>query len=170
MLTSGLAIAQQARGSDGNGATPTAAAVAGSRAGAPAPGSNGADALGEYRQRKLALAELIQALMTIAHERHDDEREHSGRDLLARLAEDNFQLAVVGQFSRGKSTLMNAILGAEYLPTGALPMTSVVTTVRYASQPAASVRRAGSAHTIDIPLDELVRFVAQQSGERRSCG
>ena len=164
-VTSGLAITPETGGSeDSNGAA--AKAAPGDHGDAPAPASNGADALSEYRQRKLELAELIQALMTIAHERHDDEREHSGRELLARLAEDNFQLAVVGQFSRGKSTLMNAILGGEYLPTGALPMTSVVTTVRYASQPGASVRRAGSAHTIDIPLDELVRFVAQQSGER----
>ncbi|HTZ63340.1 MAG TPA: dynamin family protein [Solirubrobacteraceae bacterium] len=124
-------------------------------------------ALGEYRRRKLALAEPIRELMTIAHERHDDEREATGRELLARLAEDAFQLAVVGQFSRGKSTLMNAILGEAYLPTGALPMTSVLTTVRYGSEPRAWVRRAGSSFPIDVPLDQLVRYVAQQSGERQ---
>jgi len=142
------------------------AALPADRAGSSAPAFDDGGALGDYRRRKLELAELIRALMTVAHERHDDERERSGRELLAGLAEDNFQLAVLGQFSRGKSTLMNAILGAEYLPTGALPMTSVVTTVRYGSRPGASVRRAGSAHPIEIPLDELVRFVAQQSGER----
>jgi GTPase SAR1 family protein len=131
----------------------------------PAGTSHGG-ALGEYRQRKLGLAELIRALMHLAHERHDHEREGNARKLLARLAEDAFQLAVVGQFSRGKSTLMNAILGGSYLPTGALPMTSVVTTVSYGSQPRASVRRAGSPYPIDVPLEELVRFVAQQSGER----
>jgi len=52
-----------------------------------------------------------------------------------RLAADRFQLAVAGQFSRGKSTLMNALPGAAYLPVGALAMTSVVTTVRYGSRP-----------------------------------
>lgn len=123
--------------------------------------------LGEYRQRKLALAELIRESMTLAHERHDEQREGSARELLARLAEDAFQLAVVGQFSRGKSTLMNAILGGPYLPTGALPMTSVLTTVRYGSEPRAEVRRAGSSTPLEVPLDELVRFVAQQSGERQ---
>lgn len=123
--------------------------------------------LGEYRQRKLALAQLIGELMTIARERHDDERERDARDLLARLADDAFQLAVVGQFSRGKSTLMNAILGGPYLPTGALPMTSVLTTVRYGSEPRAWVRRTGSDLQIDVPLNELVRYVAQHSGERQ---
>jgi Dynamin family len=63
-----------------------------------------------------------------------------------RLAEDRFQLAVVGQFSRGKSTLMNAFLGKPYLPMSALPTTSVITTVRYGSTlgpgpPARDLRR-----------------------------
>ena len=124
------------------------------------------DPLTEYRRRKLELAELIRAGMTIAQERRDGEREYEARDLLARLAEDRFQLAVVGQFSRGKSTLMNAILGAAYLPTGGLPMTSVVTTVNYGSAPRVEVRRAGGAVPIETSLDQLVRFVAQASHER----
>ena len=83
------------------------------------------EALGEYRRRKLELAELTRGAMNLASELRDERRQASARELLVRLAEDCFQLAVVGQFSRGKSTLMNAILGRAYLPTGALPMTSV---------------------------------------------
>lgn len=119
-----------------------------------------------YRQRKLELATLIQTLMTIASERHDEDKKTALRELLARLAEDRFQLAVVGQFSRGKSTLMNAVLGAPYLPTGALPMTSVVTRVRYGSRPRALVQRGGRSLPIETPLGELARFVAQSSQER----
>lgn len=133
---------------------------------APAAAHRAAGELTEYRRRKLELAELLRALMTVAAERHDDEKRERARTLLARLAEDEFQLAVVGQFSRGKSTLMNAILGRPYLPTGALPMTSVVTSVRYGSRPRVLVRRAGSSFPIEKRLDELVRFVSQASGER----
>jgi predicted GTPase len=53
------------------------------------------------------------------------------RELAARLAEDRFNLLLVGRFSRGKSTLMNALLGSDSLPTGIVPITSVITTVRY---------------------------------------
>jgi replication fork clamp-binding protein CrfC len=130
------------------------------------PPASGGDALAEYRRHKLELAELIRAVLSVAAERRDEEKQAAARDLQARLAEDSFQLAVVGQFSRGKSTLMNAILGGSYLPTGALPMTSVVTTVRYGSRPRALVQRAGSSFPIETPLDELVRFVAQASLER----
>jgi hypothetical protein len=75
------------------------------------PSASRGDVPGEYRRRKLDLAELIRAAMSLAEERRDSERVASARELLARLAEDRFQLAVVGQFSRGKSTLINAILG-----------------------------------------------------------
>jgi hypothetical protein len=40
---------------------------------------------------------------------------------------------------------MNVILGRDYLPTGALPVTSVVTTVRYGSRPRAVVHRRGGS-------------------------
>jgi Dynamin family len=130
------------------------------------PSSADGDPLSEYRRRKLELAEFIRAAMSISGERHDEERQAEARELLASLADDCFQLAVVGQFSRGKSTLMNAMLGHPYLPTGALPMTSVVTTVRFGSRPSAFVRRASSTVPIETSLDDLVRFVAQSSHER----
>ena len=126
-----------------------------------------AEVLGEYRRRKLDLGELIRGMMNLASERDDQRRAASARELLARLAEDRFELAVVGQFSRGKSTLMNAILGRAYLPTAALPMTSVVTTVRYGSRPRVTVRRRRDERLpIETSLEDLVRFVAQSSAER----
>ena len=120
----------------------------------------------EYRRRQLELAELIRSGMNLASERHADHRTESGRELLARLADDRFQLAVMGQFSRGKSTLMNAILGRPYLPTGVLPMTSVITHVDYGSRARATVRRAGNRVPVDTPLEELGRFVSRSSIER----
>jgi GTPase SAR1 family protein len=128
------------------------------------------DALAGYRRRKLELAEVIREGMRLAEHRHDQERVAGGRELLARLAEDRFQLAVVGQFSRGKSTLINAILGDAYLPTGALPITSVVTGVGYGSQPRAVVRRTETAVPIETTIEDLPRFVTQASAEREELG
>lgn len=120
----------------------------------------------EYRRGRLELADLLRAALHVAHGRGDDDAEASVRNLLARLAEDQLHLAVVGQFSRGKSTLMNAMLGADYLPTGALPMTAVVTTVRYGSRPLARVRRRGGRIAVETPIGELPRYVARAAAER----
>jgi ribosome biogenesis GTPase A len=122
--------------------------------------------LQEYQRRRLELADMLRAVIHIARSYGDDEVETQDRRLLSRLAQDTFELAVVGQFSRGKSTLMNAILGGDYLPTGALPMTSVITTVRYGSRPRAFIRRRDSGFPIEQPLNAVAQFVAQSSTQR----
>jgi hypothetical protein len=52
--------------------------------------------------------------------------------LRERLAVSRFQLAVLGQFKRGKSTLLNALLGADVLPTGVIPVTAIPTFLQFA--------------------------------------
>ena len=49
------------------------------------------------------------------------------RELKDRLASARFHLAVLGQFKRGKSTLLNALIGEELLPSAIVPLTSVPT-------------------------------------------
>jgi len=49
------------------------------------------------------------------------------KELASRLVAARFNLAVLGQFKRGKSTLLNALLGEELLPTAVIPVTSVPT-------------------------------------------
>jgi GTPase SAR1 family protein len=49
------------------------------------------------------------------------------RELGSRLASTRFHLAVLGQFKRGKSTLLNALIGEELLPSAIVPVTSVPT-------------------------------------------
>src|SRR5271166_3302048 len=50
--------------------------------------------------------------------------------LQARLDGGLLRVAVLGQFKRGKSTLLNALLGAPLLPSGVLPVTAIPTFVR----------------------------------------
>jgi len=59
-----------------------------------------------------------------------------------RLSEGRFHLAVLGQFKRGKSTFVNALLGARLLPTSILPLTALPTFVRWGQRPSARVQLA----------------------------
>jgi GTP-binding protein EngB required for normal cell division len=47
--------------------------------------------------------------------------------LRERFASERFQLAVLGQFKRGKSTLLNALLRGDVLPVGVVPVTAIPT-------------------------------------------
>lgn len=49
------------------------------------------------------------------------------QELHDRLAEERFHLAVLGQFKRGKSTLLNALLGEALLPVSVVPLTAIPT-------------------------------------------
>ncbi len=51
-----------------------------------------------------------------------------------KLQSQRFRLAVVGEFSQGKSTLLNALLGEEIQPVRAIPCSGTVTVLKYGSQ------------------------------------
>ena len=122
--------------------------------------------LADLQRRRLELADTLRAVLPVARRYRDEQREQEIRELLARLAAGRFQLAVVGQFSRGKTTLMNALLGDAYLPTGALPTTSVITTVRYGPRARALVRGRATDLPIEVPVAEIARYVTQAGTDR----
>lgn len=64
------------------------------------------------------------------------------RSLAERLAEGRFFVACVGQFKRGKSTLLDALIGESVLPTGVIPVTTVPTVLRYGQRRTARVQAA----------------------------
>ena len=55
------------------------------------------------------------------------------------VTESMFRVIVVGGFSRGKSTLINALLGDKVLPAKMTPTTAVITVIKYGEQPRALV-------------------------------
>ena len=54
--------------------------------------------------------------------------------LLGKLQSQEFRIVVIGEFSQGKSTLLNALLGIEIQPVRAIPCSGVVTILRYGKQ------------------------------------
>ena len=84
------------------------------------------------------------------------------RDLFARLAADRFNITLVGRFSRGKTSLMNAILGMDRLPTGVVPLTSVITEVTYGSEAKAVLHYRGTSLFMDIALSELAAHITER--------
>jgi Dynamin family len=80
--------------------------------------------------------------------------------LAERTGEGRFYIACIGQFKRGKSTLLDALLGDRVLPTGVLPITAVPTVVRYGPMQSARVRFLGGAW-LDVPTEDLTQYVSE---------
>ncbi len=119
------------------------------RAPAEAPGTSGAS--GEASIARAAAAEQAQAL-------------------LVKLAADRFNLAVVGQFKRGKSSLMNAVIGRDLLPTGLLPLTSAITTISYWPREQAFLRRKGWSIEQEVSLSELADYITERGNPGNEKG
>ena len=112
--------------------------------------------------RLLRLAELAQELGAepVAEE---------ARELAARVAEGRFYVACVGQFKRGKSTLLNALVGYDVVPTGFVPVTAVPTVIRFGDTLHARVRmQDGSWH--DVPVSELKEYVTEELNPENKKG
>lgn len=75
-----------------------------------------------------------------------------------RLASGRLRVLVAGEAKRGKSTLVNALLGRPVLPAGVLPLTALATTVRYGSPEAVTATFAdGRVETLAVSaLESLV--------------
>ena len=90
------------------------------------------------------------------------------RLLLERVMEGRFFVACLGQFKRGKSTLINALLCEELLPSGVAPVTSVVTIVRWGERRARV--RLGENEWRDVPVDGLVNYVSEAKNPENRLG
>jgi GTP-binding protein EngB required for normal cell division len=67
-----------------------------------------------------------------------------------RLAGARFYVACVGQFKRGKSTLLNALIGQSLLPSGIVPVTTAITVLRHGAHVGARVRIGSEWQTIEV--------------------
>lgn len=77
-----------------------------------------------------------------------------------KLETDTFNLVVVGQFKRGKTCLINAMLGADILPVSVIPLTSIVTVLVYSETKGAKVV-FNNGKTADIPVESIFDYVTE---------
>ncbi|TVQ21516.1 MAG: dynamin family protein, partial [Leptolyngbya sp. DLM2.Bin15] len=82
------------------------------------------------------LRHLCQSLLSITQDYEENVCKIPGQaqdilSLLDQVRAQKFRVAVVGEFSQGKSTLLNALLGEEIQPVRAIPCSGTVTVLRF---------------------------------------
>ena len=90
-------------------------------------------------------------------------------ELAARVSEGRFYVACVGQFKRGKSTLLNALVGYDVVPTGFVPVTAVPTVIRYGDELHARVRLRDGAWR-DVVMSDLKNYVTEELNPENKKG
>lgn len=100
-------------------------------------------------------------LAALAEELGSEDISQESRELAARVSEGRFYVACVGQFKRGKSTLINALIGQPILPTGFIPVTAVPTVIRFGERAKARIRTREGAWQ-DILISDLKQYVTEE--------
>ncbi len=88
-----------------------------------------------YQDRKQRLYAGLQQLASIAKNHDMTQAAEALVQEAGGLAQERFHVAVVGMFSRGKSTFVDALLGKRILPTSKNPTTAIISQVTYQDQP-----------------------------------
>lgn len=83
--------------------------------------------------RLLEILEAPDLQRQLAHTSGKLEERVRGR--IDRVERNLFRIGIVGEFSSGKSTFLNAVMGSSVLPSSIRPTTSVVNVVRYGEEP-----------------------------------
>jgi GTP-binding protein EngB required for normal cell division len=70
-------------------------------------------------------------------------------------------VAVVGRFKAGKSSFLNCIIGSDLVPVAVLPVTAIVTRLRYGPRDRVIVYGQDGSRQ-ETPVDRLAEFVTEQ--------
>lgn len=84
--------------------------------------------------------------------------------LKQRVSNDSFKVLIVGEFKRGKSTFINAMLGQEILPAYSTPCTAIINEVKWGEPPKALLHYLQTStepvkEPEKIPVDAIEEYV-----------
>jgi GTPase Era involved in 16S rRNA processing len=117
--------------------------------------------LDQYKQVSQKLIGCIGKLAAVSSSRGDTKVEENLREIGEKLGGNRFHLVVLGQFKRGKSTFINSLLGDRVLPTSVVPLTSIVTLLKYGEEEVVEVLFNDGSKTT-ISRDQLEEYVTER--------
>jgi GTP-binding protein EngB required for normal cell division len=79
----------------------------------------------------------------------------------ASVGQDEISVAVLGRFKAGKSSFLNHFIGRNVLPVGVVPVTAVVTEIRYGAREEARVHHHDGRDP-EVPLDQIGGYISEK--------
>lgn len=122
-------------------------------------------------QTQQLVAQIERAAMALEQQQVEGRQVGRLRSMQARLRDKRLQVAVLGQFKRGKSSLINALLGAPVLPVAVIPLTAVPVFISWNPQSFARVTFSAGRSPERLESSEpkeLQEFLAQFVAEERN--
>lgn len=122
------------------------------------------DLMNKYKELEFTLVTELTRLQDIAKELDLPDIRTTIDEEIKRVKEKNFRVIVVGEFKRGKSTLINALLKRKVLPADIIPTTATINRVVYDPNPFVKLYfKDGTEQDLDIGM--LTNYVTKLTPE-----
>jgi len=113
----------------------------------------------EFNKRIDTLSNLIEGQISIVRSLNMPIQETNLKQLKENVQSTSFKVMVLGEFKRGKSTFINALLGEEVLPAYSTPCTAIINEVKWSDTKRAllhfnKVDGKPSSLPINVPVDQ----------------
>ncbi|MCU0515773.1 MAG: dynamin family protein, partial [Oscillatoria sp. Prado101] len=127
----------------------------------------------DFQKKRDTLLNIIQRLEAAVRSLSMKGWEETLQRLEERIRAENFKVLVLGEFKRGKSTFINALLGERVLPAYAKPCTAIINEVKWGENRRALLHFIQSESgpfkpALEIPVEEIQNYVVIQDGVSES--
>lgn len=120
-----------------------------------------------YRKTVAQVDAILEQLETLCGELSMEENRRELAKCREKLQQHTFSVGVMGEFKRGKSTVINALLGKELMPADILPCSATLNRVSYGLNPRVVLQlRDGSSR--EIPVEALSDYVTKLTKDNES--
>ena len=116
--------------------------------------------LDAYKRRLNGFERVLQNMCNVTRELNMNGATEKAHNILSRLKNDAFHLVIVGEFSRGKSTFVNALLGRKILPASKKPTTAIISKIVYGDTPDYYIHFKGKQTPKHLEEDEFIKLTA----------
>lgn len=124
---------------------------------------------GSETKSHVALQHLPVKIQAIAKGIADEKFLNELKALEEKIHSGDFYAVVVGLFKRGKSSLINALIGGEVAPVDVTPVTAVITLIEYAEVPSAEIIFEHTENKI-ISIAEAASYVSEEENPENIKG
>ena len=126
------------------------------------------DMLEEFVNHKTDILDLVADINCLLKENNgtDNERLLAVRE---QLVSNHFNLIVLGQFKRGKTTLINSLVGNAILPSSVVPLTSIVTILKFGAEIRCTIFMKNGTEQ-NVHLEEIHDYVTESGNPENRRG
>lgn len=119
-----------------------------------------------YQDMVIQMNTDLEGVAKICEQLHLEEAQKGIVESAEHLRKNIFSVGIVGEFKRGKSTVINALLGEDILPSDIQPCSASLNRVTYDMKPRVEVLFKDKTRK-EVPVNEMVSYVTKLTKEAK---